>query len=152
MPCTHHNSAIPHTSIAVTLAPSHSLTLSIHTCNTNNSTQSQQPPLSHRVPRQPHRHTKDDHMTTDTTKGHRPSSKSEGNLIILQVNNINGIKTNSRSSNYLFTRHMQISSQFRKPSAPLKQTHPKYITSPPCVPISCTRQGVVFVGVVYPLP
>ena len=31
-------------------------------------------------------------MTTDTTQGHRPSSKSEINLIILQVN-INGIKT-----------------------------------------------------------
>ena len=30
-------------------------------------------------------------MTTDTPQGHRPSSKSEGNLIILQVN-INGIK------------------------------------------------------------
>ena len=42
------------------------------------------------------------------------------NLIILQVN-INGIKkTNSKSSNYLFTTHMQISSQFRKPSSPLK--------------------------------
>ena len=38
--------------------------------------------------------------------------------------------------------HMQISSQFRKPSSPLKQTHPKYITSPPCVPIGCTRQEV----------
>ena len=37
------------------------------------------------------RQTKDDHMTTDTTQGHRPSSKSERNLIILQVN-INGIK------------------------------------------------------------
>ena len=36
---------------------------------------------------------------------------------------------------------MQISSQFRKPSSALKQTHPKYITSPPCVPIGCTRQG-----------
>ena len=30
-------------------------------------------------------------MTTDTTQGHRPSSKCERNLIILQVN-INGIK------------------------------------------------------------
>ena len=30
-------------------------------------------------------------MTTDTTQGHRPTSKSEINLIILQVN-INGIK------------------------------------------------------------
>ena len=46
---------------------------------------------THHVPQQPHRQTKDDHMTTDTTEGHRPSSKSEINLIILQVN-INGIK------------------------------------------------------------
>ena len=30
-------------------------------------------------------------MTTDTTQGHRPSSKSERNLIILQID-INGIK------------------------------------------------------------
>ena len=37
---------------------------------------------------------------------------------------------------------MQTSSEFRKPSSPLKQTHPKYITSPPCVPIGCTRQEV----------
>ena len=33
----------------------------------------------------------------------------------------------SRSSNCLFTTHMQVSSQFRKPSSPLKQTHQKYI-------------------------
>ena len=76
-------------------------------------------------------------MTTDT----RSSSRSERNLIILQVN-INGSKTNSRSSNYLFTTHMQISPQCRKPSSPLKQTHTKYITSPPSVPIGCTRQEV----------
>ena len=37
---------------------------------------------------------------------------------------------------------MQISSQFRKPNSPLKQTHPKYITSPPCVSIGYTRQEV----------
>ena len=43
------------------------------------------------VPRQPRRQTKDDHMTTHTTQAHRPSSKSEINIIILQVN-INGIK------------------------------------------------------------
>ena len=48
-------------------------------------------------------------------------------------------KTNSRNSNCLFTPHMQISSQFRKPGSPIKQTHPKYITSPP---IGCTRQEV----------
>ena len=51
------------------------------------------PPHPHRVPRQPHRQTKDDHMTTDTTQGHRPSSKSERYLIILQANII-GIKNN----------------------------------------------------------
>ena len=34
---------------------------------------------------------KDDHMTTHTTQSHIPSNKSEGDLIILQVN-INGIK------------------------------------------------------------
>ena len=45
----------------------------------------------HRVPRQPHRQTKDYHMTTNNTLAHRPSSKSERNLIILQVN-INGLK------------------------------------------------------------
>ena len=45
----------------------------------------------HRVPRQRHRQTNADHMTTHTTPVHRPSSKSERNLIILQVN-INGIK------------------------------------------------------------
>ena len=45
-------------------------------------------------------------------------------------------------SNCLFRTHMQISSQFRKPSSPLKQTHPTYITSSPCVPIGCTRQEV----------
>ena len=36
--------------------------------------------------------------------------------------------------------HMQISAQFRKPRSPLKQPHPLYITSPPCVPICCKRQ------------
>ena len=45
----------------------------------------------HRVPRQPHTQTKDYHRTTNTTQTHRPSSKSERNLIILQVN-INGLK------------------------------------------------------------
>ena len=36
----------------------------------------------------------------------------------------------------------QISSQFRKPSSPLMQTHPKYIPSPLCRPTGHTRQGV----------
>ena len=39
-------------------------------------------------------------------------------------------------------KHMQISSQFRKPSSPLKQKHPKYINSQQCAPIGCTWQGV----------
>ena len=39
----------------------------------------------------PHRQTKDYHRTTTTTQAHRPSSKSERTLIILQVN-LNGIK------------------------------------------------------------
>ena len=90
MPDTHHTTSITHTSIVVNLTPSHSL--SRHTCNTNNSTRfSHSNHLIHRVPRHPHRHTKDDLMTTDTTQGHRPSSKSEINLIILQVN-INGLR------------------------------------------------------------
>ena len=38
--------------------------------------------------------------------------------------------------------HMQISSQFMKPSSPLNQPHPNYITSPPCVSIGCTMKGV----------
>ena len=50
--------------------------------------------------------------------------------------------THSSSSNCLFTTHMQISSPFRKPCSPLKQKLPKYITSPPCEPISRTRQEV----------
>ena len=40
---------------------------------------------SHRVPRQPYRQIKYSHMTTPTTQAQRPSSKSERNLIILQV-------------------------------------------------------------------
>ena len=47
----------------------------------------------------------------------------------------------SRCSNCLFTTHMQTSSQFRKPSSPLKPKRPKYITSKQCAAIGCTRQG-----------
>ena len=77
LPSTSH----PHTILAYT----HATQTTVHT------SQSQQPPHPHRVLRQPHRQTKDDNMTTDTTQGHRPISKIEINLIILQVN-INGIK------------------------------------------------------------
>ena len=91
MPCTHHTSSIPHTSFAVNLKPSHSISRWHATQIIVHASQSQQPLHPHRVPRQLHRQTKDDHKTTDTTHGHRLSSKSERNLIILQVN-INGIK------------------------------------------------------------
>ena len=75
-------------------SPSHPQTLS--TCThprqtTVHASHASQPPHPHRVPRQSHKQNKDDHMTTHTTKAHRPSSKSEINLIILQVN-IHGIK------------------------------------------------------------
>ena len=45
----------------------------------------------HMEPQQPNRQIKYDHMTRDTPQGHRSTSRSERNLIILQVN-INGIK------------------------------------------------------------
>ena len=74
--------ALPSTSHHHTLsADTHATQTTVH------ASQSQQP---HRVPRQPHRQTKDDHMTSNTTQGHRPSSKTEIKFIILQ-DNINGI-------------------------------------------------------------
>ena len=90
MPCTHHNhtSSIPQTSIAVTLAPTHSTAYTHTTQTTVHVLQSHQPLHPHGVPRQHHIHTKYDHITTYTTQGNRPSSKS---LIMLPVN-INGIK------------------------------------------------------------
>ena len=89
MPCTHpnHNSLVSHTSIAITLAPSHYQYTHIQQKQQN----THQSPHPHVVPRQPHRQAKDDYMTTHTTQAHRPSSKSERNLIILPVD-INGIK------------------------------------------------------------
>ena len=123
---------------------SHPHTLTAHTHATQTtlhaSQSPQQPHAQHRVPRQPHKQTKDYHRTTNTTQTHKPSSKSEINLIILQVN-INGLR-NKLEELYLFTTHMQTSSQFRKPSSPLKPKHQKYITSHQCAPIGCTRQEV----------
>ena len=80
--------------------PSPSNYLSIVTAHTNNNTRitvtasttqgtkrssqtDQEQP--HRVPKEPHRQTKNNHMPTHTTQAHRPSSKCERNLIILQV-------------------------------------------------------------------
>ena len=111
----------------------HTLTAHTHATQTTvHASQSQQQPhAQHRVLRQPHKQTKDYHRTTNTTQTHRPSSKSERNLIILQVN-----------INRLRNKHMQTSSQFRKPSSPLKPKHQKYLTSHQCAPIACTRQEV----------
>ena len=73
----------------------HPRTLTAHTHATQttvHASQSPQQPLAqHRVLRQPHKQTKDYHRTTNTTQTHRPSSRSERNLIILQVN-INGLR------------------------------------------------------------
>ena len=58
-------------------SPWHLQILSLYTHETQATvyaSQSPQPPHPHRVQRQPHRQTKYDHMTTDTTQAHRPSS------------------------------------------------------------------------------
>ena len=76
-------------------SPSHPHTLTAHTHATQTTVHAshspQQPHAQHRVLRQPHKQTKDYHRTANTTQTHRPSSKSERNLIILQVN-INGLR------------------------------------------------------------
>ena len=77
--------------------------------------------------------TRDYHRTTNTTQTHRPSNKSERNLIILQVI-INGLRNK--------LEELKTSSHFRKPGSPLKPKHQKYITSQQCAPIGCTRQEV----------
>ena len=77
------------------LSPSHPHTLTAHTHATQTTVHAsqspQQPHAQHRVLQQPHKQTKDYHRTTNTTQTHRPSSKSERNLTILQVN-INGLR------------------------------------------------------------
>ena len=76
-------------------SPSHPHTLTAHTHATQTTVHAsqspQQPHAQHRVLRQPHKQTKDYQRTTNTIQTHRSSSKSEINLIILQVN-INGLK------------------------------------------------------------
>ena len=75
--CRHPPTLTPHT---------HATQTTVHA-----SQSPQQPHAQHRVLRQPHKQTKDYHSTANTTQTHRPSSKSERNLIILQVN-INGLR------------------------------------------------------------
>ena len=93
--CPGLTTATPHQSpTPALLSTSHHHILSAYTHATQttiHASQSQQPPHPHRVPRQPHRQSKDDHTNTATTQAHIRSSKSEINLIILQVN-INGNK------------------------------------------------------------
>ena len=87
-----HTSTFTHTIIAVTLALPHSL--SILTPHTNNSTRitiAATTSLTIQGTKKPHRQIKDDYITTHTTESHRPRSKSERNIIILQVN-INEIR------------------------------------------------------------
>ena len=74
--CHAFTTTTPHSSPTPALPSlSHRHTLSAYTHATQttvHASQSQQPPHPHRVPRQPHRHTNiDDHMTSDTTHGHR---------------------------------------------------------------------------------
>ena len=147
---------VPHTCPALTTttsppshtpafpSPSHPHTISAYTQATQitvHASQSQQPPHPHRIPRQPHRHTKDDHMTTDTTQAYRPHSKSVRNLILLQVN-INGINNKLDELKLLIhdTHADIITIQETKLTPKAKYTH--YITSPPCLPIGYTSQGV----------
>ena len=77
------------------LSPSHPhiLAARTHTTQTtvHTSQSPQQPHSQHRVPRQHHIQIKDYPRATNTTQAHRTNSKSERNLIILQVN-INGVK------------------------------------------------------------
>ena len=77
------------------LSPSHPHIIAAHTHATQTTVHAsqspQQPHSQHRVPRQPHIQTKDYHRTANTTQAHRPSSKSDRNLIILHVN-INEIR------------------------------------------------------------
>ena len=109
-------------------SPSHPHTLTAHTHATQTTVHAsqspQQPHAQHRVLRQPHKQTKDYHRTANTTQTHRPSSKSERNLIILQVN-INGLRNKLEELKLL-----------------IHDTHKKYITSHQCAPIGCTRQEV----------
>ena len=144
MCCTHHHrtSFIPHTSIAVNLAPSHSLI--IHTCDTNNITHitvTATTVSTQGTPRQPHILTKDDHITIDPTQGHRYSSESMINFIILQ-DNINGIENKLGELKLLIHDTYAYIITFQETKLIPKANTTKYITSPPYVPIGCTRHEV----------
>ena len=107
--CTHrnHTSPGPHTSIAVTPALSQHTHIQQYTPHSHRNNRTHNIGYYDNLTKRP--------RTTTGLQTHRPSSKSERNLIILQVN-INGLRNKLEGSNCLFTTHMQTSSQFRKPS------------------------------------
>ena len=126
-------------------SPSHPHTLTAHTHATQTTVHAsqspQQPHAQHRVLRQPHKQTKDYHRTANTTQTHRPSSKSERNLIILQVN-INGLRNKLDELKLLIhDTHADIITIQETKLTPKAKTQ-KYITSHQCAPIGCTRQEV----------
>ena len=141
---THHNHTSPvlHTSIAVTLAPSHYLT--IVRCNTNNSTSitvtattasilgteptsqtDQGLPQYYQIP---HKHTD---PVVNVSEFYYSSGQHKLNL------------KHTRCTHTAYSQHTcSMSSQFRKPRSPLNRKLTKYITSPPYALIGCPRQEV----------
>ena len=123
--------------------PSHPNIIAAYTHSTQTTVHAskspQQPHPQHRVP-PPHRQTKDYHGTTNTTQAHRPSSKSERNLIILQVN-INIIKNKLEEEFKLLIHdtHADIIT-LQETKLTHKVKHQNYIASQQCVTIGCTRQ------------
>ena len=101
----------------------------------------QQPHPQYRIPRQPHRQTKDYYRTINTTQAHRHSSKSERNLIILQVN-INGIKNKLEELKLLIRdTHADIIT-IRETNTPPPTPPPTKAKTQQCATIGCTRQEV----------
>ena len=112
------------------LSPSHTLIAHTHATQTTvHASQSRQQPHSqHRELLQPHKQTKDYHMTTNTTQTHRPISKSERNLIILQVN-INGLRNKLEELKLLIHNTHAYIITIKETKHTPKAKHPKYITS-----------------------
>ena len=79
-------------------------------------------------------------MTTHTTQAHIPSSKSEINLIILQVN-INGIKNKLDELKQLIHNTHEDTITIQGKNLTPKAKTPKYITSLPFPPKGRRRRG-----------
>ena len=143
MPCTHHTSSIPYTSITVTLTPSHSL--SRHTCMQHKQQYTHHSHNNHRI------HIGYYDNLTDrpkTTTG--PQTPHKDTVPAVKVREISSYcrstltesKTNSRSSNCLFSTHYADIITIQETKLTPKANTPKYITSPLCVPIGCTMKEV----------